>query len=432
MISPFAPKSSSSHPSEAQAEITLSICVPTYNRSAFLEYLFPLIRAWGESWDFTYEIVVSDNHSPDNTAEVVERFRAEGLPIQYFKQEENKVLSNLLSAYHRARGKYLIYLADDDLLIPEAVADNIHFMEENPEIRACYTPWEIYDDLNKVSGGLYYNQPQDLQIFKPGDELNLIGFIVENHIFPEIAIYRADAVRQIVSAPRFCYWAFSYIAAVASAGPVAFRRTPHYRSVTLTPVMPNRNQAGVDDAMTIWDNYRGGIEYMVFSLLRRRNLVLDTEARTAFRSLIDHFVETRMRVALRLWLERKDYTRAYEIISRLSHLDASVLESFDFMDKLPLLAMAQTLARFANGVAEIERLMVAGVEDGQALGHLLRDAGLERRILVIPPPAVPSAKNLRTSIVFISREDLRQSFVDQGYAPGLILSEQDIRSTMLL
>lgn len=432
MISPFNPSVLPTFGRESSTEVTLSICVPTYNRAAFLEYLFPQIKAWGEGWDFTYEVVVSDNHSPDNTAEVVERFRAEGLPIQYFKQEENKLLSNLLSAFHRARGKYLIYLADDDLLVPEAVADNIRYMQENPEIRACYTPWEIYDDLNKVSGGLFYAQPDELKVFKPGEEANLIGYIIENHIFPEIAIYRADAARQIVSAPRFCYWAFSYIAGVAARGPIAFRRKPHYRSVTLTPVMPHRNQAGVDDAMTIWDNYRGGIEYMVFSLLRRNNLLIDDEMRRSFRVLIDLFTEERMRVALRLWLQRRDYVRAYEIVCRLSHLDPRRLGSFDFMDKLPRLVMAQTLARFANGVAEIERLLVAGVDDGQALGQLLREAGLERRILVIPPPAAPSAKNLRTSVVFIATEDLRQSFLDQGYAPGLIVSELDIRGSVLL
>lgn len=417
---------------KAGSGVTLSICIPTYNRARFLEHLFPQIKAWGESWDFSYEVVVSDNHSTDDTPEVVERHRAEGLPIRYFRQGENKLLFNLISVFHRAEGQYVLYLADDDLLIPEAVADNIHYMLANPEIRACYTPWEVYDDLNKTTTCLFYHQPDELKVFKPGEEAALLGYVVEHHIFPEIAIYRADAARQIVAAPRFCYWAFSYIAGVIAEGPVAFRRMPYFRSVTLTPVMPERTQAGTDDAMTIWDNYRGGIEYMIFSLLRRHNLALNDEMRRAFRDMVDVFVETRMRVALRLWLQRKDFIRAYEIICRLTYLNPRQLAEFEHMDQLPVLVMAQTLARFANGVAGVERLLVSGVDDGQALGQLLRDVGLERRILVLPPPAEPTQKSLAASIVFVPDETQRQGFLDQGYAPGLVVSERDIRQSVLL
>lgn len=418
--------------SAAGSGVTLSICIPTYNRARFLEHLFPQIKAWGESWDFSYEVVVSDNHSTDDTPEVVERHRADGLPIRYFRQEENKALFNLISVFHRARGQYVLYLADDDLLIPEAVADNIHFMMENPDIRACYTPWEVYDDLNKTTTCLFYHQPDELKVFRPGEEAALLGYVVEHHIFPEIVIYRADAARQIAAAPRFCYWAFSYIAGVIAEGPVAFRRVPYFRSVTLTPVMPERTQAGLDDAMTIWDNYRGGIEYMIFSLMRRHNLVVNEDMRRAFRDLVDQFVDTRMRVALRLWLQRKDFIRAYEIMCRLSYLDPRRLAEFEHMDQLPVLVMAQTLARFANGVAGIERLLVSGIDDGQALGQLLRDVGLERRILVLPPPAEPTAKTLAGSIVFVSDDSQRQDFLDQGYAPGLVVSEHDIRQSVLL
>lgn len=432
MIAPFVPETVPAATRESAQDITLSICVPTYNRAPFLEYLLPHLKSWIENWDFSCEVVISDNHSTDHTGEVVERFRAEGMPIAYFRQEENKLLANLVSAFHRARGKYLIYLADDDLLIPEAVADTIHFMQSNPELGACYSPWEFYDDVNKTPRGTFYTQPEELKIFNPGAEADLIGFIIQHEIFPEIAIYRADIARRIVSVPRFCYWAFTYLATISSASPIAFRRAPYYRSVTRTVVERDRNQWGVDDAMTIWDNYRGGIEYMVFNFMRRHNLVPNADLQKSFRGMIDYFVEQRMRVAVRLWLERKDYIRAYELICRLSHLNPKLIDGFEGLSKLPLLVMAQTLARFANGVAELERLLVAGVDDGQALGQLLRDAGLERRILVIPPPASPTAKNLRTSMVFIAREELRQSFLDQGYAPGLILSERDIGSSVLL
>jgi hypothetical protein len=75
---------------------------------------------------------------------------------------------------------------------------------------------------------------------------------------------------------------------------------------------------------------------------------------------------------------------------------------------------------------------VAGVEDGQALGALFRDAGLERRIFVVPPPEQPTEKHLRNSLVFLADESLRQTFLDQGYSPGLIVTEREVRGSVLL
>ncbi len=419
-------------PRDAEAQVMLSICIPTYNRAPFLDYLLTDL-ATNCRFDFRYEIVISDNASSDNTTEIVEKHKAAGEPISYYRQPENKGGGpNLFTAFHRAVGRFLIYLADDDLVDPTGLADNIHFMMDHPEICAVYTPWELYDALHKNSSGLFYDQGKDLIVFNPGDEIDLLTLLVQQHIFPEIMIYRADAVRHVIAEARFSYWAFSYLAAVSSRGAVAFRNKPYYRSVTLTPVADYRAQAGMDDAMTSWDSYRGGMEYLVFNLLRRKNVTPDADTRAAFRQMIDHFVETRMRVALRLWLGRGDYLRAYELIARLNHLDPANVATLEHMDKLPLLVAAQTLARLANSIAGLDRIVVAGVDDGQSIGSLLRDVGLERRILVTPPMKTPTAKMLGTSLVFLGQEALRQQFLDQGYGPGLIISESDIAATILL
>lgn len=436
MNAPFDPaKLPASAPTtvmEAPSDVTLSICVPTYNRARFLEHLFPHLAEASQAFDFTYEIVVSDNASPDDTATVVERFQADGLPIRYFRQEENKVLSNLLSAFHHARGRYLVYLADDDLIVPEALADNIRFMLANPEIRACYTPWDIYDDVNKASHQLFYQLDTELAVFHPGQEVDLLNMLVKNHIIPEIAIYRADAVRCIVSAPRFCYWAFSYLATIAAQGPIAFRQMPYYRSVTLSPVMPNRSQEGTADNLSNWDSFRGGIEYMIFSLLRRHNVTPDAEVRLAFRDMVDSFLQLRMRVTLRLWLGRRDYIRAYEILCRLNYLNPNAIEGIDNLEKLSPLIMAQTLARLANGIAGIDRVVLAGIGDSDAVGTMLRDLGLEERIRVEAASDAPDEGARTGCLVFIGQEDLRQDFVDQGYEPGLIVSERNISANILI
>jgi len=422
------PQTDRTAPAEA---ITLSICIPTFNRAPFLDYALTHL-AQACRFDFTYEIVISDNASTDDTRAVAERHAATGLPVVYHCQEENKGgLPNLLTVFHRARGQYLIYLADDDLIIGEALADHIHYLLDNPEIRACYTPWEVYDDLNKVTQTNFYAVDGDV-VFHPGDEMDLLTLMVKNHIFPEIVVYRADAIRDILWEPRFCYWAFSYLAHIAARGPIAFRPRAYYRSVTLTPVAPDRGQAGVEQTMVDWDSYRGGLEYFVHAMFVRARLPLTGDVQRVFRDMIDLFVDARMRVALRLWIARKDYVRAYELVCRLAFLNPVTATDAPEIPGLRLLVAAQILARMANGIAGLNRLVLAGIQDGPSLGSLLRDVGLERRIIVTPVVATTSGAAKAGSLVFIANEADRAEFVAQGYVPGLIVSEEDLLSGIYL
>lgn len=410
---------------------TLSLCIPTYNRADFLDYLLTHI-ARDCTFDFPFEVVISDNASTDNTTEVVEKHRSAGMDIRYYRQPENKgSLPNYMTALHRARGRYVMYLADDDLLIPEALASTVAFLLANPDVVASYSPWEMYDDLNKVASGNFYDIDKEV-IFQPGEEMDLLSLIIENHIFPETVIYRADAMRKIVGEPKFCFWAFSYLANLTAIGPVAFRTEPYYRSVTGSSVAPNRAQAGNQQAMTDWDSYRGGLEYFIYVALSRSGITLNADTKRAFRDLVDAFIETRMRVALRLWMAQGDCERVYELICRLHYLDPASAAQVPQVEKLPLLILAQMLARFANGIADVDRVLLQGVEDGQSVASLMRETGLARHILVSPLTDKIGAHLRQRSIVFLAQESERQRLVEQGFLPGLIIGEADLMASVYL
>ncbi len=212
---------------------------------------------------------------------------------------------------------------------------------------------------------------------------------------------------------------------------MAFRNVPFYRSVTLTPVVSNRGQAGIDGAMTDWDSYRGGLEYLIFSFLRRSHLAAGPDFKSTVRDLADHFIATRLKVALRLWLARRDYCRAYEIVVRLQYLDPAGIEDLEIPENLPLLVNAQTLAVLANGIAEIDRVVVAGVEDGQALGALFRDAVSSGASSCAAAGTAHREASAQLAGL-LADESLRQTFLDQGYSPGLIVTEREVRGSVLL
>jgi glycosyltransferase involved in cell wall biosynthesis len=92
----------------------LSICIPTYNRSKFLDTLLgslsAQIAASGRSNDV--EILVSDNHSKDDTALVAAKYQA---TIRYWKNSENiGPDANFLKLFAEARGQFIWLPGDDD------------------------------------------------------------------------------------------------------------------------------------------------------------------------------------------------------------------------------------------------------------------------------------------------------------------------------
>lgn len=100
--------------------IKLSICIPTYNRAAFLgEALDSVIRQATDE----VEIVVSDNASTDNTEALVREFQARFPRIRYHKNPENLGADrNFLKVVELGEGEYCWLLGSDDALAEGAIA----------------------------------------------------------------------------------------------------------------------------------------------------------------------------------------------------------------------------------------------------------------------------------------------------------------------
>ncbi len=104
----------------------LSICIPTFNRGRFLaellECLLPQL-APQSAYAASVELLVSDNHSTDNTPSLVEQFQRRGLPVRYVRNQANLGAdANFLRCLSLAQGVYVWVLGDDDLVMPGAVA----------------------------------------------------------------------------------------------------------------------------------------------------------------------------------------------------------------------------------------------------------------------------------------------------------------------
>ncbi len=106
--------------------ITLSVCIPTYNQKELLnKLLIDLLKYEGND----LEIVVSDNASTDGTYEMLQTIKDPRLHL--FRNERNvDMYANSHIAWQKAVGKYRIFVKDRNYVHADEIAEFISFAKK--------------------------------------------------------------------------------------------------------------------------------------------------------------------------------------------------------------------------------------------------------------------------------------------------------------
>lgn len=128
-------------------EDTVSVIIPVYNAARFLD------RTLGSIFAQTYkniEIVLVDDCSKDESAEIIARYQKEHPEVVYHLQETNQgaaVARN--TALELAKGRYVAFLDSDDMWYPEKIERQITLMKEK-DAAFCYTAIEMVNNDDEV------------------------------------------------------------------------------------------------------------------------------------------------------------------------------------------------------------------------------------------------------------------------------------------
>jgi glycosyltransferase involved in cell wall biosynthesis len=112
---------------------TVSVIIPTFNRWPLVGDAIDsvLAQSYGD-----FEVIVVDDGSTDGTVQQLSRF---GSPLRVLQQPNRGVSAARNLAARHARGSYLAFLDSDDLWLPEKLALQTAFMEQNPAVQICQT-----------------------------------------------------------------------------------------------------------------------------------------------------------------------------------------------------------------------------------------------------------------------------------------------------
>jgi len=127
----------------------VSIIIPTYNqRSDFLRQALLSALAQGRSG---VEIIVSDNHSTNDTATLLDEFS--GNDIRVIRPPVHlELLENFAYAAENASGEYLCFLSSDDKLADHAIQTLLNAARMHPEAVAIYGDWLKINEQGEIIG----------------------------------------------------------------------------------------------------------------------------------------------------------------------------------------------------------------------------------------------------------------------------------------
>jgi len=127
----------------------ISVITPTYNCGRFIsQTIESVLSQTYKNW----EMIIVDDHSSDNTREILKAYMHDNQRIKYYILEENQgaaVARTIAMSY--AKGSYFAFLDSDDIWLPEKLEKQLSFMEENGYAFTC-TSYELIDENGRLLG----------------------------------------------------------------------------------------------------------------------------------------------------------------------------------------------------------------------------------------------------------------------------------------
>lgn len=133
--------------------ITLSICIPTYNRG---KVIFDLVNRLLTIKSKDIEIVVTNTASTDQTAELLATITDARLRV-ISTNVRVPAASNMMEVLFQAQGKYAIFCNDRDYLIPDGIDKLLEYLRQHDEFAVIHTSGQI-DNSDQI---LSYNKGID-------------------------------------------------------------------------------------------------------------------------------------------------------------------------------------------------------------------------------------------------------------------------------
>ncbi|MEC4985909.1 MAG: hormogonium polysaccharide biosynthesis glycosyltransferase HpsE [Oscillatoria sp. PMC 1068.18] len=119
--------------------LDLTVAIPTYNSQKRLPLVLEKLREQVDTENIAWEIIIADNNSSDETAQIVRDYQAnwqKPFPLKYCLETQQGAAFARKKAVKEASGNLIAFLDDDTLPAPNWVTAAYKFAQEHPQAGA--------------------------------------------------------------------------------------------------------------------------------------------------------------------------------------------------------------------------------------------------------------------------------------------------------
>jgi glycosyltransferase involved in cell wall biosynthesis len=169
----------------------VSVAMATYNGEKYLKQQIDSILSQLGNED---ELIISDDHSSDQTLAIIKKYISEDHRVKLFMNEEKGVTSNFENAIKRTQNE-IIFLSDqDDIWKPEKVKTVKDYYEKNPTIQMIMSDITVVDNQLNTTIESFYE-------FR-GSRAGVLKNIIKNSYIGCAMSFKKELKTKILPIPR--------------------------------------------------------------------------------------------------------------------------------------------------------------------------------------------------------------------------------------
>jgi glycosyltransferase involved in cell wall biosynthesis len=131
----------------------VSVLMPVYNGERFLKEA--LDSVFSQTY-MDFEIIIIDDGSADNTAEIVKQYDNDKIIYQRNPQNSG-IVATLNNGLALVKGKYIIRMDADDIALPQRFQLQVNYMEAHPEVGVCGSSLRRFSDEYDITESMGSN-----------------------------------------------------------------------------------------------------------------------------------------------------------------------------------------------------------------------------------------------------------------------------------
>jgi teichuronic acid biosynthesis glycosyltransferase TuaG len=144
----------------------VSVIIPSHNHEKFVSEAIESVL--GQDFD-DLELIIVDDASTDASKQIIQKYEEEDARVRLILHETNRGISKTMNdGIAIAQGKYLAYIASDDVWKKDKLTKQLAVLESNEDL-IVYTEAEVIDESGQPVGSTLSELSGGVSVKKSGD-----------------------------------------------------------------------------------------------------------------------------------------------------------------------------------------------------------------------------------------------------------------------